>query len=110
LDGAVPSLQIKNVDVVTLNDSADVLRGIDVAIQDGTIVALGDAPEGFEPEDVLDGDGLVALPGFWNAHTHAAMMKDFQLLTLDEERILWEAERRAFDLVARGTRAERAYP
>jgi 5-methylthioadenosine/S-adenosylhomocysteine deaminase len=58
--------------VVTVSDAADVLRGIDVAIQDGAIVALGAAPEGFERDDVLDGDGLVALPGFWNAHTHAA--------------------------------------
>jgi hypothetical protein len=37
-------------------------------------------------------------------------MRDFQILTLDEERILWEAERRAFDMVSRaGSSALREY-
>ena len=37
------------------------------------------------------------------------LMKDRHLLTLDEERILWEAERRAQALVAQDLRIVRAY-
>ena len=69
----MPSLLIKNTDVVTLNDAGDVLRGVDIAVDNGVILAVGRAPDGFQPDDTLDGADLVALPGFWNAHTHAAM-------------------------------------
>jgi 5-methylthioadenosine/S-adenosylhomocysteine deaminase len=38
------------------------------------------------------------------------VMRDFQILTLDEDRILWEAERRAFAMIERaGTSALREY-
>lgn len=67
------SLLIKNADVVTLNAAGDVLRGVDIAISEGSIVAVGRAPADFLPEETIDGSDLVALPGFWNAHTHAAM-------------------------------------
>jgi 5-methylthioadenosine/S-adenosylhomocysteine deaminase len=80
----MPSLVIKNVDVITLNDAGDVLRGVDIAVQGDTITAIGrdlltdrgspaDPTLSGDPDDVLDGADLVALPGFWNAHTHAAM-------------------------------------
>ena len=36
-------------------------------------------------------------------------MKDHSLLTLDEERILWEAERRAFKLVGQELAVVRRY-
>jgi hypothetical protein len=36
-------------------------------------------------------------------------MKDRQLLTLDEERILWEAERRAIAMIGRATGVLREY-
>lgn len=69
----MPSLLIKNTDVVTLNDAGAVLRGADIAIDNGVILAVGRAPSDFQPDETLDGTDLVALPGFWNAHTHAAM-------------------------------------
>jgi 5-methylthioadenosine/S-adenosylhomocysteine deaminase len=37
------------------------------------------------------------------------VMKDFRILTLDEERILWEAERRAFAMLGRAQGALREY-
>jgi 5-methylthioadenosine/S-adenosylhomocysteine deaminase len=67
------SLLIKNADVVTLNAAGDVRRGVDIAISEGAIVAVGRAPADFQAEETIDGSDLVALPGFWNAHTHAAM-------------------------------------
>ena len=64
---------IKNVDVITLDDAGTVLRGAHVAIQGKTIIAVGDAPPGFAPDEIIDGYNHVALPGFFNAHCHAPM-------------------------------------
>jgi 5-methylthioadenosine/S-adenosylhomocysteine deaminase len=69
----VSSLLLRNIDVVTLNAQGDVLRGVDIAIEGGNIVAVGTSPAEFSPTETLDGSHLLALPGFWNAHTHAAM-------------------------------------
>ncbi|MCZ7567916.1 MAG: amidohydrolase [Ardenticatenaceae bacterium] len=69
----MPRVLIKNADVVTLNPAGDVLQGADIAIEGRTIAAIGAVPAGFIPDETLDATGHVALPGFWNAHTHAAM-------------------------------------
>lgn len=68
------TLLIKNADVITLNAAGDVLRGADIAVEDGAILAVGPAPEGFSPDTSIDATDLIALPGFWNAHTHASMV------------------------------------
>lgn len=67
------SILIKNADIITLNDAGDVLRGADIAIEGNFIAAVGTAPEGFSPGEIIDATDLIALPGFWNAHTHAPM-------------------------------------
>lgn len=67
------SILIKNVDIVTLDDDGLILRGAEIAVEGSSIVAVGAAPEGFVAEETIDGTDLVALPGFFNAHTHAAM-------------------------------------
>ena len=64
---------IKNVDVITLDNAGTVLRNASIAMEGKTIVAVGDAPAGFAPDEVVDGYNHVALPGFFNAHCHAAM-------------------------------------
>ena len=66
-------LLIKNADVITLNESGDVLRRTDVAIADGRIQAVGAGPPDFQPDETIDASDRVAMPGFFNAHTHAAM-------------------------------------
>ena len=42
-------------------------RVADVLVQDGVIARIG---SGLSGDDVLDGDGLVLLPGFVDLHTH----------------------------------------
>ncbi len=64
---------IKGVTAVTLDDQDRILHDIDIAIKDRTIVAVGEPPTGFAADEVIDGRERVALPGFFNAHTHAAM-------------------------------------
>lgn len=44
-----------------------------LAIDGRSIVAIGDEPAGFLPEKIIDAHGMIALPGFVNAHTHASM-------------------------------------
>ena len=64
---------ITHVDVVTLDAAGTVLRDSSLAIDGRTIVAVGSLPIDFVPDRILNGYGHVALPGFVNAHCHAAM-------------------------------------
>lgn len=67
------TLLIKNVDILTLDVTDTVLTRANIAIQDGRIVAIGEIPRAFAADDTIDATNHVALPGFFNAHTHAAM-------------------------------------
>ena len=61
---------ISNVTVVTMNEKMDVLFGAYLGIQEGKIAYIGkSAPEG-QPKTILDGTGMVAIPGLVNCHTH----------------------------------------
>jgi len=64
---------IRDITAITLNQEDHILRQADVAIDGDTIIALGQAPDAFQPDHVIDGRERVALPGFFNAHCHAAM-------------------------------------
>ena len=64
---------IKDADVVTLNENGDVLRRTDIAIRDGRIESLSAIPSDFEADEVIEASDHVVMPGFFNAHTHAAM-------------------------------------
>lgn len=64
---------IEHVDVVTLDTVGTVLRDAAVAIDGDTLVTVGSAPIGFQADQVIDGSGHVALPGFVNAHCHSPM-------------------------------------
>lgn len=61
---------IKNV-IALLPDGTTPLANI--AIADDRIVAVGDVPEDFQAEKIIDGTQHFAIPGFVNAHTHASM-------------------------------------
>ncbi len=63
---------ISNVTAVTMNPRMDVIFGAFIAIEDGKIVSITrTAPEG-TPNTIIDGTGMVAIPGLINCHTHLA--------------------------------------
>ncbi len=63
---------ISNVTVVTMNEKMDVLFGAFLGIDQGKISYIGKtAPEG-TPATIIDGTGMVAMPGLVNCHTHLA--------------------------------------
>lgn len=63
---------ISNVTVVTMNEHMDVLFGAYVAIQDGKILSITKTPPQEQPATIIDGTGMVAIPGLVNCHTHLA--------------------------------------
>ena len=66
-------LLIQNIDAITLDAQDRVLRNTNIAIDGKRIVVIGDAPRDFAADEIIDGRDHVALPAFFNAHTHAAM-------------------------------------
>nr|HID14526.1 amidohydrolase [Anaerolineae bacterium] len=64
---------IRNVTAITLDEEERILQDVEIAIEGESIVAVGQAPPDFVPDEVVDGREMVALPAFFNAHTHAAM-------------------------------------
>ena len=63
---------ISNATVVTVNEQMDVLFGAYLGITDGKISYIGQEPPKEQPKTIIDGTGMVAIPGFVNAHTHLA--------------------------------------
>ena len=63
---------ISNVTVVTMNEKMDVLFGAYLGVTDGKITYIAkDAPQE-QPQTIIDGTGMVAMPGLVNCHTHLA--------------------------------------
>ena len=63
---------ISGVTIVTMNEKMDVLFGAYLGIQDGKIAYIGKTPPEGTPQTILDGTGMVAMPGLINCHTHLA--------------------------------------
>jgi 5-methylthioadenosine/S-adenosylhomocysteine deaminase len=64
---------IRDVTAITLDERDRILQEADIAIDGDRILAVGEVPERFEPDEVIDGRERVALPAFFNVHCHAAM-------------------------------------
>jgi 5-methylthioadenosine/S-adenosylhomocysteine deaminase len=64
---------IRDVTAITLDQEERVLPHAEIAIDGTDVLAVGQAPPGFVPDEIVEGRELVALPAFFNAHTHAAM-------------------------------------
>jgi 5-methylthioadenosine/S-adenosylhomocysteine deaminase len=65
-------LVIQNATVITQNAAKDILRGVDVLVEDGRIARIGKRlrpPRALR--QILDGTGKVVLPGFIQGHIHA---------------------------------------
>ncbi len=63
---------ISNVTVVTMNEKMEVLFGTNIGIRDGRIAYIGKAFPEDKPATILDGTGMIAMPGLVNCHTHLA--------------------------------------
>jgi 5-methylthioadenosine/S-adenosylhomocysteine deaminase len=115
------SLLIRNAHVITLDSQDRVLPSADIAISNGVILAIGAAPDGFQADEVIEAADHVVLPGFFNAHTHAAMTlergwaEDLPLdrwfnervwvaeSALEEEDVYWGAALAACEMIRGGT-------
>ena len=55
-----------------MNEKMDVLFGAYIGIEGGKIVSIGKQPPKDSPATIVDGTGMVAMPGLVNCHTHLA--------------------------------------
>jgi len=111
---------ITNVTAITLDEEDCILHDAEIAIEDKNIVAVGQAPPEFAPDEVIDGREMVALPALFNAHTHAGMTLErgwaedlpFERWlnekiwvaesTLEEEDVYWGAALAAAEMIRAG--------
>ena len=63
---------ISNVTVVTMNEKMDVLFGAYIGISGTKIVSISAQAPAQMPATIIDGTGMVAIPGLINCHTHLA--------------------------------------
>ena len=63
---------ISNVTVVTMNPKMEVLFGAYIGIEDGKIASISKTAPSEQPKTIIDGTGMVAMPGLHNCHTHLA--------------------------------------
>ncbi len=64
------NILIKGANVLQPDYTTDI---VDIAIAGDTIAAVGNIPEGFVADHIIEGRDHFAVPGFVNAHTHASM-------------------------------------
>lgn len=64
-----------NVTVVTMDESMHVYADAFVGVEDGKISYLAKKapPGGVKPQQIIDGTGMVLMPGLINCHTHLPM-------------------------------------
>ena len=68
-------LKVTNGTVVTMNERREVVEDGAVAVEDGRIVAVGDADDigrEYDADRVVDAGGGVVLPGFISTHAHVS--------------------------------------
>ena len=64
---------LKNISAILPNGEKDEVKETSIYIEGDRIVAIGDAPEGFAEEKVIDGKDKLVIPGLINCHTHSYM-------------------------------------
>ena len=64
------NILIKGVNALMADYSVKVT---DIAIADDSILAIGEIPDSFAADYIIDGKDRFAVPGLVNAHTHASM-------------------------------------
>ena len=63
---------ISNVTVVTMNERMEILFSAYIGITDGKITSISKTAPREQPATIIDGTGMVAMPGLINCHTHLA--------------------------------------
>ncbi len=63
---------IANVTAVTMNPKMDVIFGAYIGVEGGKIVSISRCAPRQPPQTLIDGTGMVAMPGLINCHTHLA--------------------------------------
>lgn len=74
--GCLSNIIIRNADIITMAGGRDVITNGEIAITGSEILSVGpqrSTPADFAVDVEIDGTGMVAMPGFINCHTHAAM-------------------------------------
>lgn len=64
-------LLLKDIRYVDLD--REEVKKASIGIEDGYIKYIGDIPEDFSSDEIIDGRDKVAIPGIFNAHTHIPM-------------------------------------
>ncbi len=65
-------LKITNVNIVTLNESFQIIQNGEILIENGIIKSIGKKIE-VEPTETHNAEGMWTMPGFVNTHTHLPM-------------------------------------
>ena len=63
---------ISNVTIVTMNEKMEVLFGAYLGVEEGKISYIGKTAPEEKPQTIIDGTGMVLLPGLVNCHTQLA--------------------------------------
>lgn len=63
---------ISNVTIVTMNERMEILFGAYLGVSEGKISYIGKTAPEEKPATIVDGTGMVAIPGLVNCHTHLA--------------------------------------
>ena len=97
---------ISNVTAVTMNEKMEVLFGAYLGITDGKLSYIGKQPPEEKPSTIVDGTGMVAIPGLVNCHTHLAtsVLRSY-LDDLSKAEALEEQLRREDKMDARSAKA-----
>ncbi len=64
---------LKNILALLPDGDRDVIRETDIYIEGNRIASIGEKPEGFSEDKVIDGKDRFAIPGLVNCHTHSYM-------------------------------------
>ena len=60
---------LKNILALLPDGDRDVIRETDIYIEGTRIASIGEKPEGFSEDKVIDGKDRFAIPGLVNCHT-----------------------------------------
>ena len=63
---------ISNVTAVTMNEKMEVVFGAYIGIENGKIVSISKTAPAEPPAKIIDGTGMVAIPGLINCHSQLA--------------------------------------